>query len=371
MELSRLLGETFPMRRWMYILIALFLSATSCGLFENKKDSVPPLPPGRRDYTWSVDTVADKAGGIIMGLWGANPKDVWVVTEGGLHTVYHYNGSVWSPWGQEVSPELDCIFGFAKDDIWAGGSDGQIYHFDGTQWSLAFSSHIKGISVGYSDIMSIWGASPSDVYAVGVGSGKSFLLHYDGRQWRLLLVPHFGVQLQRIRGEQGTLFIGGPSNYHAGTPDTNYIYRYVDGRLQLISSRISDATGTLQLNNVGNHTYFVNGDRLEIYQANTFIRGAPGRLIPFMNFPNSEPIWGVSGRSKNDLFLYTSHGIMQYNGTNTQYLLRIPEDMPSPVSRELIFKKEVFFTVWGTTMGTTNLIYHGVLPDTTKTNLFQ
>ena len=269
-----------------------------------------------------------------------------------------------SLWGEHVGSELDCIFGFAPDDIWAGGPDGQIYHFDGSQWSLAYSTSIKGVSKGYLIIMGIWGTSPSDVYAVGIGSGKSFLLHYDGRRWHLLLVTPLGVQLQRIRGEGRDIYIGGTSNYRAGEPYTNYIYRYADGRLQLIDSRISDDKGTLWLNNVGNHTYFVNWNRLETYQTNTFIRGAPGRLIPFMSFPDSKPIWGVSGRSKNDLFLYTSHGIMQYNGTDTKYLLK---DMPNPVFRELIFKKEVFFYVMGVTAGTTNLIYHGVLPDTTKT----
>ena len=97
MKLSRLLGETFPMRRWMYVLMALFLSSASCGLFENKK--VPPIPPGRRDYTWTVDTLAYEPYGIEMDLWGANPKDVWMVTVNGLHAIWHYNGSVWFPSG--------------------------------------------------------------------------------------------------------------------------------------------------------------------------------------------------------------------------------------------------------------------------------
>ena len=204
------------------------------------------------------------------------------------------------------------------------------------------------MSQGYLDIMGIWGSSPSNVYAVGIGTGKSFLLHYDGRSWKLLMVTHFGVQLQRIRGEEGNIYIGGGSNYHAGIPDTNYIYKYAEGRLQLINSRASNREGTLWINNIGNQTYFVNGDRLETYRANEFIRAA-GQFAPIMTVP--EPLLGVSGRNSKDLFLYTWNGIMHYNGTNTKYLFGIPEDMPGPVFRELIFKQEVFFTTWGGNSG--------------------
>lgn len=73
-----------------------------------------------------------------------------------------------------MSPELHCIFGFAKDDIWTGGVDGKIYHFDGNQWSLAFTTSIEGMSQGYLDIMGIWGSSPSNVYASVLGVARVF-----------------------------------------------------------------------------------------------------------------------------------------------------------------------------------------------------
>jgi len=60
------------MRRWIYVLIALLLAAASCGLFENKKDPEPP--PGRRDYTWSVDTLTNRPNGFIMGIWGGKSE---------------------------------------------------------------------------------------------------------------------------------------------------------------------------------------------------------------------------------------------------------------------------------------------------------
>lgn len=62
--------------RWrIYILIALLLAVASCGLFENKKD--PEFSSGRRDYTWTVDTLTNRPNGFIMGIWGASPNDVW------------------------------------------------------------------------------------------------------------------------------------------------------------------------------------------------------------------------------------------------------------------------------------------------------
>ena len=81
----------------LFVLLTLFiLTLNSC-----KHNPVEPgiNEPGRRDYTWTRDTLrADELGfEFLSGIWGASPNDVWVI--GGdatyVNKVWHYDGSTW------------------------------------------------------------------------------------------------------------------------------------------------------------------------------------------------------------------------------------------------------------------------------------
>ena len=353
------------MRWWMYVLIALLLAGASCGLFENKKDPEPP--PGSRDYTWTVDTLTNRPNGFIMGIWGASPNDVWAGTQTGVYRLWHFDGTKWSPWSQTISPgaDFESLYGLAKDDIWGGSDNGEIYHFDGEKWSVDLAYTIKGIY--QPEISDIWCTSPTNIYAVGRGTPfpiKSFLLHYDGDRWQKLLVTKFPVQFLRVREERGMVFIEGiKPRYGKLVPDTISIYNYRDGRLYQVLSMTEDE-GILQMNKVGDEIYFIVGQKIETYRK--IIRTGKIEFSPVLVLPDSIKAIGVSGRNRNDMFIYTADGVMHYDGTDIKYILHVPRDMPGSPYKEMLFKNEVFFTVWGVTAGTTNLIYHGVLPDTTK-----
>lgn len=60
----------------------------------------------------------------------------------------------------------------SHDDVWAGGKEGQLLHWDGRSWSPVESGADEAI-------VAIWGASRDDVYAATNGD----LLHYDGIAW--------------------------------------------------------------------------------------------------------------------------------------------------------------------------------------------
>ncbi len=76
------------------IIIALAIISCSCDSTE------PPIeidPPGRRDYTWSVDTLKDNFL-HLWRTWGSSSKDVWVVGGGSTSDgvpLYHYDGEKW------------------------------------------------------------------------------------------------------------------------------------------------------------------------------------------------------------------------------------------------------------------------------------
>ena len=62
------------------------------------------------------------------------------------------------------TPGLWAIYGFSHNDVFAVG-DYTILHYDGVLWSPmecpSASDSLRGV----------WGASPTDVHAVGGGSG--------------------------------------------------------------------------------------------------------------------------------------------------------------------------------------------------------
>jgi hypothetical protein len=97
--------------------------------------------------------------------------------------VLHYNGSTWERsfvvTYQYANPagayDLNAIWVNGSDDIFVVGEDGHIVHSDGASWQQMPSS-----TTG--NILDVWGASRSNVYAVGTTG----ILHYDGTSWSVI-----------------------------------------------------------------------------------------------------------------------------------------------------------------------------------------
>jgi hypothetical protein len=127
------------------------------------------------------DGIATHFDGVV---WTVKPtgtasdfQDVWMASESdafavGWYQVYRYNGTSWTKMFGNTSKNLQGVFGFASDDVWAVGNYGQVIHFDGSIWS--------NIAVGTSiNLRAVWGAAPDDVWIVGEGG---MLIHWDGVQ---------------------------------------------------------------------------------------------------------------------------------------------------------------------------------------------
>ena len=54
-----------------------------------------------------------------------------------------------------------------------------ILHYDGSAWSVA----LQGMSDEPISLNSVWGASPAEIFAVGVQCGQPSILRYDGTAW--------------------------------------------------------------------------------------------------------------------------------------------------------------------------------------------
>jgi cysteine-rich repeat protein len=144
-------------------------------------------------------------GGIIEGIWGDSPADVYAV--GYLGTILHYDGSAWTSMVSPTPFELNDVWGSGPSDVWATSHNyGALYHWDGTTW-IDVTPYTQGLYAGvggtgandvfFADDSStsithwgvgdydavtddgmasndILGVAPGDVYAVG-----DVVAHYD------------------------------------------------------------------------------------------------------------------------------------------------------------------------------------------------
>ena len=158
----------------------------------------------------------------LNGVWGDSGSDVFAVGDAG--TILHYDGAAWSAMDSGATTRLCDVWCASGMDVFAVGS-GQIFHFDGSAWS-----HMHTDSAGYSPAMfpsvntyGVWGASASDVFAVGYYEAHpglmevtygGRLLHYNGISWQGRNSYHY--PFYDVWGVSGTdvYAVGGDSIYH-------------------------------------------------------------------------------------------------------------------------------------------------------------
>jgi hypothetical protein len=150
--------------------------------------------------------------GVLNGLWGSGPNDVWAVGQapgawpttdlggdGGtpLAVTVHWNGSVWSTVANPALGRLNAVWGSGSGDVWAVGDNGQLpptasaIHWDGTAWSS-----VAGVEALQS-ATAVWGAGPGDAWAVGQNGAA----HWDGTAWSLRMK---GLVLNGVGGSSSS-----------------------------------------------------------------------------------------------------------------------------------------------------------------------
>jgi len=149
------------------LLASVALAASGCS------GEDPPEAP-----EWTA--VHEGLPGALLSVWGTAHDDVWAVggdaRDGTGPLVLHFDGAAWSrmPTGQ-TSGDLWWVFGFEGGPVFMGGSGGRILRFEGgafTQMQTPSSATVFGI----------WGASPTDLWAVGgeLGDTGGFAWRNDG-----------------------------------------------------------------------------------------------------------------------------------------------------------------------------------------------
>ncbi|BFN38195.1 hypothetical protein FMIA91_20740 [Fidelibacter multiformis] len=348
------------------LIVSMITLLALCSCEDNPSEFEPEPEPGKRNYVWTLDTL-DMPMNYISSVWGASPDDVWAVGGGGTQydRLLHYDGTEWTTYTNET---IWCsgftLFGFSADDVWMGGGAGWlehgagIWHYDGAEWK---QNYVYSIEEDYYsiNIYDMWGTSPNDVYACGVISffdgtnecWRGFVLHYDGTNWREMARADFNSQFLRIRAENDKVYVFSYGiNYETGDGDVEF-YQVVDNELQQIYSNKESIISWAGISSIYGKVYFTVGNDVFYYKSNDFKK--------FISINMNNFYRPIFGRNEKDIFICMKDGIVHYNGTDMEYLYKLPTENISFVGDPLILEKDIIFSIL--CPGPYDLVLHGKL----------
>lgn len=162
----------------------------------------------RRDGSWEWTTTPTDQN--LWGVWGSSPDDVWAVggdaRDASQRAILRYDGEQWR---ELSSPDLSAsgvgaffkVWGTGPDHVFIVGQNGTVLHWDGE------SLQEEQVDTEL-DLISLWGAGPESVTAVG-GRANGVLAHWDGSSWTThSLAPLAGMNGIWVRDET-TAWIAG------------------------------------------------------------------------------------------------------------------------------------------------------------------
>jgi hypothetical protein len=156
------------------ILFVMFLFTVLCSVLLGCERTDNEAEPSRIDYTKLRCERSQLETERLDDVWGSSLSDVFAVgTEG---VIFHYDGSTWNIMNNDTSETILGIWGTSPSNVYAVTREGSILHFDGHIWETALQTEYPGFT-------GIWGSSESDIFTVGY---QGIILHYDGDSWDIM-----------------------------------------------------------------------------------------------------------------------------------------------------------------------------------------
>lgn len=203
--------------------VPLLAALVACG--DKGDDDTGPVGGGADDsavdevIAWEAVLEQDDRG-AFLSVWGPSGSDVWIVG-GQPETGLVLRGSAAGGFVEEALPAgvplLNWVHGVSASDLWVGGIQGALLHWDGSAWT-DFSQDMEEA------IWGVYAVSSDEVYAVGGSSGfggeNAVALRWDGASWSNVALPseldgldnifkvhHDGTNLWMV-GKQGAAMVG-------------------------------------------------------------------------------------------------------------------------------------------------------------------
>ncbi|MGQ0704102.1 MAG: Ig-like domain-containing protein, partial [Gemmatimonadales bacterium] len=136
--------------------------------------TVTVVTPVQRVRSWRIaqEGLTESS---LLGYWSANPQTSFAVGTGSTILRTDDGGVTWSKMAVADSADLVSVWGTSASNVYAVGSEGTILHYDGTSWNRMPVLTDRAI-------LEVWGLGPNEIYAVGFRTA----LRYDGTAWRPL-----------------------------------------------------------------------------------------------------------------------------------------------------------------------------------------
>lgn len=128
-------------------------------------DSINGTGAQIRHYTTGTSFTAVSAGAAgrgttnLKGVFATSSSRIYAVGAAGLIIRTIDGGTTWSTMTSGTASQLNAIWGASDTDIWAVGNAGAVTHWDGANWTATTS--------GAQALLGVWGSSGSDIWAVG------------------------------------------------------------------------------------------------------------------------------------------------------------------------------------------------------------
>ncbi len=332
---------------FLSLSFALLLIVIKCNSTEPPDDE---LKPGRRDYTWTVDTINPAEGRSLPSrMWGANANDVWAVGLAYLnaYSIWHFDGQRWTNYTPDKYIDPRGIWGTASNNIWIGSTDGAFWNYDGVKWNRFFEITIPNYQQFI--VQSMSGRSANDIYAVGFADSiggntyKAIIAHFNGNNWELVNIPTIINSLNKILYDKAAnKFL--ITAWIFNQPD-EMVYTFDGFNLKTIFTTQEG----IAIYNVGDNIYSVIKNAIYKYENNSF------ELL--INLPASNYAGAAYGRSEKDFFTVNWDGIGHYNGTDLVTIYNKWNNDWAPADA-IVFEKDVFF-IWDDSYNT--FVVHGKL----------
>ncbi|MFA6468040.1 MAG: hypothetical protein WCW35_04020 [Bacteroidota bacterium] len=275
-------------------------------------DNKPVL--GKRNFVWTIDTIAypESYQTMMRDIWVDKSSNVFIVgqNERGYGQMYHYDGVKWDDVKLSnflnFAFDLNSIQGFASNNIWAVGEELQtsisnpikildsslIIHFDGVVWSK-YQLPSRGRY-----LIDISGSSPSNIWA---GGYQGSLYHFDGNSWSSVRFPDSLNIGSILVNSLDSVFI------YAYTLNGSYFLKKVDTLWRIIDSNIGGSTIKFggNLGHLGDAIYSIGPNLYRFEDAQwTMIKAFQGQSLT-----------SFSGKNETDYFVVGDKNLVyHYNG---------------------------------------------------------
>ena len=322
-----------------FIISFLLFPQYSCDTTEPTDN----LKPGRRDYTWTVDTLPG-LNNPRFRMWGSSPTDIWATTSSSWeNSISHFNGSRWVSYGVTGLINPNAIYGFSGANVLIGAENGKIWKYNGNSWELLAT--LSKPNLNYFNFENIWGKSLDEYFAVGSGAdeqgayNKSVIAYYSNNSWEMLntdAIVGDVVHLYKNQIDHKTYLrltkIGGAVHI-----DSTIIYDLLNGTYKKIYSSAETKGLAADISLINNEVIFIMGNQIAKRVNNQF--------QTILNVNNSNFYQRIWGRNTKDIFLLMTDGLAHFNGNDVEYLFYFNQTPRTQIYGSALFEKDVFFLV--------------------------